>query len=56
MPRHQLGQSAMQALLSAIEAKSKRIEARRLPYRIVLRESSAPPRAETPPQAEERIA
>jgi DNA-binding LacI/PurR family transcriptional regulator len=47
MPRHQLGMAAMEALLGAIETKSSRIDARRLPYRIVLRESSAPPRAET---------
>jgi len=55
MPRHQLGHSAMQSLLTAIAAKTTRIESRRLPYRVVLRESSAPPRAEAPAQ-EERIA
>jgi LacI family transcriptional regulator len=47
MPRHQLGTAAMEALLTAIAAKTNRVEPRQLPYRIVLRESSAPPRAET---------
>lgn len=55
MPRHQLGIAAMHALLAAFTAKSGRIEPCQLPYRIVLRESSAPPRAETQAQ-EERIA
>jgi DNA-binding LacI/PurR family transcriptional regulator len=47
MPRHQLGVAAMEALLTALAAKTSSIESRLLPYRIVLRESSAPPRAET---------
>jgi LacI family transcriptional regulator len=55
MPRHQLGIAAMQALLAALAAKTSRVEPRQLAYRIVLRESSAPPRAETQAQ-EERIA
>ena len=55
MPRHQLGVAAMQALLAALATRSNRVEPRQLPYRIVLRESSAPPRAETQAQ-EERIA
>jgi LacI family transcriptional regulator len=55
MPRHQLGMAAMEALLAALAARSSRIESRQLPYRIVLRESSAPPRAE-PRAQEERIA
>jgi LacI family transcriptional regulator len=55
MPRHQLGQSAMQSLLTAMAAKTTRIQACRLPYRIVLRESSAPPCADTLGE-EERIA
>ncbi len=55
MPRHQLGSAAMQALLAALAAKTSRVEPRQLPYRIVLRESSAPPRVETQAQ-EERIA
>jgi LacI family transcriptional regulator len=55
MPRHELGMAAMQALLAAVAAKTTQIEPRQLPYRIVIRESSAPPRAETQAQ-EERIA
>jgi LacI family transcriptional regulator len=47
MPRHQLGMAAMEALLTALAAKTSSIESRQLPYRIVLRESSAPPRAES---------
>lgn len=55
MPRHQLGLAAMQALLAALAARTSQVEPRQLPYRIVLRESSAPPRAEAHAQ-EERIA
>jgi LacI family transcriptional regulator, galactose operon repressor len=55
MPRHELGMVAMQALLAAVAARTTHIEPRRLPYRIVIRESSAPPRADTQAQ-EERIA
>jgi len=54
MPRHQLGMAAMQALLAAMTTKT-RIESRQLPYRIVLRDSSAPPRVEIQAE-EERIA
>jgi LacI family transcriptional regulator, galactose operon repressor len=55
MPRHQLGMAAMQALLAALATRTSRVEPRQLPYRIVLRESSAPPRADEQAQ-EERIA
>jgi LacI family transcriptional regulator, galactose operon repressor len=57
MPRHQLGMEAMQALLAALTARTSRIESRQLPYRIVIRESSAPPRVAMPAaDQEERIA
>ena len=55
MPRHQLGAAAMQALLAALTAKTGRVEPRQLPYRLVVRDSSAPPAAGTQTQ-EERIA
>ena len=55
MPRHGLGVAAMTALLAALAGTTSRVEARRLPYQIVLRESSAPPAAGAQTQ-EERIA
>jgi DNA-binding LacI/PurR family transcriptional regulator len=55
MPRHQLGVAAMQALLGALAGKTTQVEPRQLPFKIVLRDSSAPPAAGTQTQ-EERIA
>src|SRR5437879_6637020 len=55
MPRHQLGVAAMQALLTSLAAATTRVEPRQLPYRIVIRESSAPPSAAKQSQ-EDRIA
>jgi LacI family transcriptional regulator len=43
MPRHQLGVEAMQAVLDAFELEVPRIYPRRLPFHLVIRESSAPP-------------
>jgi DNA-binding LacI/PurR family transcriptional regulator len=44
MPRHQLGVEAMQAVLDAFELETPRVFPRRLPFHLVIRESSAPPR------------
>jgi len=44
MPRHQLGVEAMQAVLDALELQAPHIFPRRLPFHLVIRESSAPPR------------
>lgn len=44
MPRHQLGVEAMQAVLDALAVDSTVVRARRLPFYLVIRESSAPPR------------
>jgi LacI family transcriptional regulator len=43
MPRHQLGVEAMQAVLDALAVESTRVTPRRLPFYLVIRESSAPP-------------
>jgi LacI family transcriptional regulator len=43
MPRHQLGVEAMQAVLDALAVDSAVVRARRLPFYLVIRESSAPP-------------
>src|SRR5206468_6018571 len=43
MPRHQLGVEAMQAILDALSVESTRVTPRRLPFYLVIRESSAPP-------------
>jgi LacI family transcriptional regulator len=45
MPRHQLGVEAMQAVIDALETEQPRIFPRRLPFHLVIRESSAPPPA-----------
>jgi LacI family transcriptional regulator len=43
MPRHQLGVEAMQAVLDAFELEAPRVFGRRLPFHLVIRDSSAPP-------------
>jgi LacI family transcriptional regulator len=43
MPRHQLGVEAMQAVLDALALESTTVRGRRLPFYLVIRESSAPP-------------
>jgi len=43
MPRHQLGVEAMQAVLDALTANTTTLYPRRLPFHLVIRESSAPP-------------
>jgi LacI family transcriptional regulator len=43
MPRHQLGVEAMQAILDALAVESTQVRPRRLPFYLVIRESSAPP-------------
>src|SRR6185437_5909844 len=45
MPRHQLGVEAMQAVLDALAIESTEVRSRRLPFYLVIRESSAPPRS-----------
>src|SRR5215831_11119102 len=52
MPRHGLGVAAMTALLAALAGTTSRVEARQLPYQIVVRESSAPPAAGAQTQEE----
>jgi LacI family transcriptional regulator len=52
LPRHQLGAAAMQALLAALSAKTGRVEPRQLPYRLIVRDSSAPPPDVAPIQQE----
>lgn len=42
MPRHQLGVEAMQAVLDAFELETPRVYPRRLPFHLVIRDSSAP--------------
>ena len=44
MPRHQLGVEAMQAVLDAFDLEAPRVFGRRLPFHLVIRESSAPVR------------
>ncbi len=44
MPRHQLGVEAMQAVLDALSIESTTVRPRRLPFYLVIRESSGPPR------------
>jgi LacI family transcriptional regulator len=46
MPRHQLGVEAMQAVVDALGLATQRVYARRLPFHLVIRESSAPVAAE----------
>jgi LacI family transcriptional regulator len=43
MPRHQLGVEAMQAIVDALALEQPRIFPRRLPFHLVIRESSGPP-------------
>jgi LacI family transcriptional regulator len=43
MPRHQLGVEAMQAVLDALAVESTQVRPRRLPFYLVIRESSGPP-------------
>jgi LacI family transcriptional regulator len=43
MPRHQLGVEAMQAVLDAVALESTFVHSRRLPFYLVIRESSGPP-------------
>ena len=43
MPRHQLGVEAMQAVVDALALEQPRVFPRRLPYHLVIRESSGPP-------------
>jgi LacI family transcriptional regulator len=43
MPRHQLGVEAMQSVLDALAVNSTRVYPRRLPFHLVIRDSSAPP-------------
>jgi LacI family transcriptional regulator len=45
MPRHQLGVEAMQAVLDALAIESTQVRPRRLPFYLVIRDSSAPPAA-----------
>jgi LacI family transcriptional regulator, galactose operon repressor len=45
MPRHQLGVEAMQAVIDALELETTNVYPRRLPFHLVIRESSAAPRA-----------
>jgi len=51
MPRHQLGVEAMQAVLDALAIESTQIRARRLPFYLVIRESSAQSPAARRPRA-----
>jgi LacI family transcriptional regulator len=44
MPRHQLGVEAMQAVVDALALETPRVFARRLPFHLVIRDSSGPPR------------
>lgn len=43
MPRYQLGVEAMQAVIDALSLETPRVYPRRLPFHLVIRESSAPP-------------
>jgi LacI family transcriptional regulator len=43
MPRHQLGVEAMQAVVDALALETPRVYPRRLPFHLVIRESSGPP-------------
>src|SRR5205807_7517511 len=43
MPRHQLGVQAMHAVVDALTLETPRIYPRRLPFHLVIRESSGPP-------------
>jgi LacI family transcriptional regulator len=45
MPRHEIGVAAMEAILAALDSRSIRLEPRHFPHQIVVRGSSAPPRA-----------
>ena len=44
MPRHQLGVEAMQAVVDALALETPRVFGRRLPFHLVIRDSSGPPR------------
>src|SRR5262249_44122875 len=54
MPRHQLGVEAMQAVIDAHGLEKPRIFPRRLPFHLVIRESSAAPPPVTPPPTQRR--
>jgi LacI family transcriptional regulator, galactose operon repressor len=43
MPRHQLGVEAMQAVVDALSLEKPRVFSRRLPFHLVIRDSSGPP-------------
>ena len=45
MPRHQLGVEAMQAVIDALTLDTPRVYPKRLPFHLVIRESSGPPSA-----------
>src|SRR6267143_1189942 len=51
MPRHQLGVEAMQAVVDALTLEHPRVFPRRLPYHLVIRESSGPPPRVPSPRA-----
>jgi DNA-binding LacI/PurR family transcriptional regulator len=48
MPSHQLGVEAMQAVVDALALEQPRVFPRRLPYHLVIRESSGPPARAVP--------
>ncbi|HLZ25364.1 MAG TPA: LacI family DNA-binding transcriptional regulator [Ktedonobacterales bacterium] len=48
MPRHEMGLAAMEAILGALGSHTTRVEPRQFPYQILVRKSSAPPRAAGP--------
>ena len=57
MPRHQLGVEAMQAVVDALALDKPRVFPRRLPFHLVIRESSGPPPGDhrsTPPSRNSR--
>src|SRR5579859_7010634 len=49
MPRHQLGVEAMQAVVDALALEVPRVFPRRLPFHLVIRESSGPPPSRVQP-------
>ena len=51
MPRHQLGVEAMQAVVDALELETSARFPRRLPFHLVIRESSGPPPQDPPATA-----
>jgi DNA-binding LacI/PurR family transcriptional regulator len=54
MPRHQLGVEAMQAVVDALALETPRVFPRRLPFHLVIRESSGPPSRTQPARAARR--